>query len=349
MLHSCVWGYTMKFVTFRRFGSGSEARAGVLLPLGIIDLKAAAPLVYEESESRDWSLLGILNGESEGYGIDSAAQIAAAVIDELGGGVDPLEWDDPDALDGTLSIGGETVLYSPNSIRLLAPIPRPPSVRDFYAFEQHVKNAYGNLGRPVPPTWYEMPVFYFGNPSTIYGPDADVPMPRTAQLDYELEIAAIIGRTCRDVDAQDAEYYIAGYTIMNDWSARDVQTREMKVGLGPAKGKDFATSLGPALVTSDEFEDKAVGDGRYDLAMTVRVNGEERGRGSFADMHYTFGELLAHASRDVTLYPGDVIGSGTVGTGCLLETTDGKGPWLEAGDVVELAIERLGVLRNTVV
>ncbi len=339
----------MKFVSFRRFGGGSETRAGVLLPLGIIDLKAAAPLVYEDSESRDWSLLGVLNGESEGYGLDSAAEIAAAVIDQLGDEVDALEWDDPDALNGTLSMGGESVIYTADSVRLLTPIPRPPSVRDFYAFEQHVKTAYANGGRPVPPAWYEMPVFYFGNPSTIYGPGDDVPMPQTLQLDYELEIAAVIGRQCRDVHAQDVNYYIAGYIIMNDWSARDVQAREMKVGLGPAKGKDFATSLGPALVTADEFEDKALGNGRYDLTMTVQVNGEERGRGSLADIYYPFGELIAQASRDVTLYPGDVIGSGTVGTGCLLETTGGEGPWLERGDVVELAIERLGVLRNTIV
>jgi fumarylacetoacetate (FAA) hydrolase len=339
----------MKFVSFRRFGGGSEVRAGVWLPLGIIDLRAAAPLVFEESESRDWTLLGLLNGESEGMGLDAAANIAAAVMDELGDGADALEWDDADALDSMLSIGGETILYTPDTVRLLAPIPRPPSVRDFYAFEQHVKTAYDNMGRPVPPTWYELPVFYFGNPSTIYGPGEEVPMPRTGQLDYELEIAAVIGRPCRDVAAEDADYYIAGYTIMNDWSARDLQAREMKVGLGPAKGKDFATSLGPALVTVEEFEDKATGDGRYNLAMTVRVNGEERGRGSFADIYYPFGELIAQASRDVTLYPGDVIGSGTVGTGCLLETTAGKGPWLERGDVVELEIERLGILRNTIV
>lgn len=339
----------MKFVSFRRFGGGSETRAGVLLPLGIIDLKAAAPLVYEDSEARDWSLLGILNGESEGFGLDSAAEIAAAVVDQLDDGIDTLEWDDPDALDSTLSMGGESIIYTLDSVRLLAPIPRPPSLRDFYAFEQHVKTAYANVARPVPPTWYEMPVFYFGNPSTIYGPGEEIPLPQTRQLDYELEIAAVIGRECRDVHAQDAEYYIAGYTIMNDWSARDVQALEMKVGLGPAKGKDFATSLGPALVTADEFEDKATGDGRYDLAMTVRVNGEERGRGSFAAIYYTFGEIIAHASRDVTLYPGDVIGSGTVGSGCLLEATRGEGPWLERGDVVELEIERLGVLRNTIV
>ncbi len=339
----------MKFVSFRRYGAGSEARAGVLLPLGIVDIQAAAPLVYEESEARDWSLLGLLNGESTGMGIDVAAEIAAAVIDQLTGGADPLEWDDPDALDGALMLGGDSLLFSPTSVRLLSPIPRPPSLRDFYAFEQHVANAYALRQRPVPPAWYEQPVFYFGNPTTIYGPDDEIPMPQTKQLDYELEIAAVIGRPCRNVDPRDADYYIAGFMIMNDWSARDLQAREMSVGLGPAKGKDFATSLGPMLVTLDELEDRSTGDGRYDLAMSVRINGAERGRGSFADIYYPFAELIAQASRDVTLYPGEVIGSGTVGTGCLLETTSGQGPWLQPGDVVELEVERLGKLRNTII
>ena len=339
----------MKFVSFRRYGEGSEARAGVWLPLGIIDIQAAAALVFEESDQRDWSLLGILNGESEGYGIDAVAEIVAAVIDQVGGGVDGIEWDDPDGLDSMISLGGETLIYTAENVRLLAPLPRPLSLRDFYAFEQHIKTTRASAGKPVPPTWYDLPVFYFGNHMTIFGPDDDIPLPRTQQLDYELEIAAVIGRPCRDIDSRDADYYIAGYTIMNDWSARDVQAQEMRVGLGPAKGKDFATSLGPAIVTLDEFEDLATGDGRYDLTMTVNVNGEERGRGSFADIYFTMGELVAQASRDVTLMPGEVIGSGTVGTGCLLETTGGNGPWLHHGDVVELSIERLGTLKNTIV
>lgn len=341
----------MKYVSFRRYGAGSETRAGVWLPLGIIDIRAAAPLVFDEEDvaRRDWTLLGLLNGESEGVGLDAAAEIAASVIDQVDGGVDALEWDDPDALDSAISIGGEPLIYSHDSVRLLAPLPRPPSLRDFFAFEQHVKTARANRGQPVPPTWYEVPVFYFSNPGAIYGPNDDVPMPQTQALDYELEIAAIIGRAGRDIQARDAEHYIAGYTIMNDWSARDVQLQEMKVGLGPAKGKDFATSLGPMLVTADEFADRATGNGRYDLAMMVRVNGEERGRGTLADIYYSFGEIIAHASRDVNLYPGDVIGSGTVGTGCLLETTRGEGPWLQVGDEIELEIEHIGTLRNTIV
>lgn len=339
----------MRFVSFRRFGASGEARVGVWLPFGIIDLQAAAALVFEHTEDRDWSLLGLLNGESEGFGLDAAAEIASAVVDQVSAGSDPLDWNDPDALEGALSLGGETLLYSTDMVRMLAPLPRPPSLRDFYAFEQHVASAYALRGRPVPAAWYEQPVFYFGNPGTIYGPDAEVPMPRTGQLDYELEVAAVIGRPCRDLEARDALHYIAGLTIMNDWSARDLQAREMSVGLGPAKGKDFATSLGPSIVTLDELEDVDSGNGRYRLAMTVRVNGEVRGEAALADMYYTFGELVAQASRDVTLYPGEVIGSGTAGRGCLLETTGGAGPWLERGDIVELEVERLGVLRNTIV
>ena len=228
-------------------------------------------------------------------------------------------------------------------------LPRPPSLRDFYAFEQHVATANRNRGRDVPLAWYELPVFYFGNHSAIYGPNAGVPMPRTTALDYELEIACVIGRAGRDIAQEDAEEYIAGYTIMNDWSARDIQREEMSVGLGPAKGKDFATSLGPWLVTPDELEPFALGDGRYNLPMVARVNGMERSRGNFRDIYYTFAQMIERASRDAALYPGDVIGSGTVGSGCLLELTAGQGPWLAEGDEVELEIAGLGVLRNQVV
>jgi fumarylacetoacetate (FAA) hydrolase len=221
--------------------------------------------------------------------------------------------------------------YALDEIELLPPVLHPPSVRDFYAFEQHVKNARAQRGLDVPPEWYELPVFYFSNPAVIYGPEATIPYPDgTNELDYELEVAAIIGDEGR----------IGGFTVMNDWSARDLQRAEMKVGLGPAKGKDFATSLGPVLVTPDEVGDLA-------LEMVARVNGEERSRGSLADMHWSWDEILAHAARNTRLVPGDVIGSGTVGTGCILEAGDGR--WLEAGDVVELEIERLGVLANRVV
>jgi fumarylacetoacetate (FAA) hydrolase len=224
------------------------------------------------------------------------------------------------------------------------------SLRDFYAFEQHVKTAYENIGRDVPQAWYQIPVFFFLNHNAIFGPDDVIPYPRNSNaLDYELEVACVIGKQGIDIEPEDAENYIFGYMIFNDWSARDIQRQEMAVGLGPAKGKDFASSFGPYLVTPDELQDRHTGrPGVYDLDMVARVNGEERSRGNWKDLYYSFGEMIAHASQGVTLYPGDVIGSGTVGTGCLLETTKGQGPWLQAGDVVELEIERLGILRNIV-
>ena len=234
--------------------------------------------------------------------------------------------------------------------RLHAPISRPTTLRDAYAFESHVKTANANRGREVPEEWYKYPIFYFTNPANIYGPDDDIPYPAYTQaLDYELEIAAVIGKPGRDIRPEDAPSHIFGYTIFNDWSARDIQREEMKVGLGPAKGKDFASSLGPCIITTEELVDKTVGrPGVYDLVMCGRVNGTERSRGNFKDIFWSFGEILARASDSVTLLPGDVIGSGTVGTGCLLELTKAKGPWLQKGDVVELEIERIGILRNKV-
>jgi fumarylacetoacetate (FAA) hydrolase len=235
-------------------------------------------------------------------------------------------------------------------VRLLAPIP-PVSIRDGYAFEQHVKTANANRGREVPEEWYQFPVFYFANASTPIGPDSPVTCPRYSEaLDFELEVAAIVGKHGRDLQPKAAAEHIFGYTVFNDWSARDVQRTEMKIGLGPAKGKDFASAFGPCIITPDELEDRATArPGVYDLAMSARINGEIVSQGNFKDMYWSFGEMLARASDEVTLYPGEVIGSGTVGTGCLLELTKGQGPWLKPGDVVELEIERIGVLRNQVV
>jgi fumarylacetoacetate (FAA) hydrolase len=233
---------------------------------------------------------------------------------------------------------------------LYAPLPRPLSLRDFYAFEAHVSAANEIRGRDVPEEWYRFPVFYFTNPNTIFGPGESVPHPSYTQaMDYELEVACIIGKPGINIPEERAEEYIFGYTIFNDWSARDVQRMEMKVGLGPAKGKDFASSLGPVIVTPDELIDRSTGrPGVYDLTMKARVNGEERSAGNWKDLHYSFGEMIARASEDVYLLPGEVLGSGTVGTGCLLELTRANGPWLKHGDTVELEIERLGVLKNYV-
>ena len=221
--------------------------------------------------------------------------------------------------------------YALADVDLRPPVLHPPAVRDFYAFEQHVKAARALRNQEVPPEWYELPVFYFSNPAAIYGPEDEIPFPEGSRaLDYELEVAAIIGD----------EGGIGGFTIMNDWSARDLQAAEMKVGLGPAKGKDFATSLGPVVVTPDEFD----GSGG---TMLARVNGEERSRGNLADMYHSWDAIVAHAARNTRLRPGDVLGSGTVGTGCILEHGDGR--WLQPGDVVELEVKGIGVLRNRIV
>jgi fumarylacetoacetate (FAA) hydrolase len=229
--------------------------------------------------------------------------------------------------DGTAAEIGDVAL---SAVRLLAPVSEPPSVRDFFAFEQHVATARANRGAEVPREWYEIPVFYFSNPAAIFGPDDPIPYPvGTSELDYELEVAAVMGL--------DGE--IGGFTVMNDWSARDLQRTEMKVGLGPAKAKDFATSLGPVVVTPDEFD----GSG---ATMIARVTGEERSRGELGEMHFSWAQLVERAARNTRLLPGDVLGSGTVGTGCILELGDGR--WLQHGDVVELEVEGIGVLRNTI-
>lgn len=237
-----------------------------------------------------------------------------------------------------------------DEVRIHAPIPRPPTLRDFYAFEQHVRTANENRGRPVPENWYKFPVFYFANPNAIFGPDEEIPYPPYTQaLDYELEIAAVIGKAGINIKPENAPKHIFGYTIFNDWSARDVQHDEMRVHLGPAKGKDFASSFGPCIVTADEFAQEIAGKpGVYEATMTARINGEERSRGNFKDIYWSFGQIIQRASEAVMLYPGDIIGSGTAATGCLLELTKGEGPWLQPGDSVELEIEGIGTLRNTV-
>jgi fumarylacetoacetate (FAA) hydrolase len=237
-----------------------------------------------------------------------------------------------------------------DEVDLGAPIPFPTSVRDFYAFEQHVQAARARRGVGMIPEWYQIPVFYFSNHNAIVGPDEAVVRPKACrELDFELEIACVIQHAGIDIPVAEAADYVLGYTVMNDWSARDLQRLEMKMNLGPAKGKDFATSLGPWIVTPDELAERAVGDGRYDMAMLGRVNGREVSRGNFKDIYFTFAQMIARASEDVLLLPGDVLGSGTVGTGCILELGPENVPWIEPGDLVEMEIEGIGVLANRVV
>ncbi|WP_243061032.1 fumarylacetoacetate hydrolase family protein [Nocardioides sp. SR21] len=231
--------------------------------------------------------------------------------------------------------------------RLAAPLPRPRQIRDFLLFEKHVLNCLAEEARltgnerPVPPAWYDFPTYYRGNPSTVIGHETDIQRPAyTGMLDFELEMGCIIGRTGKDISTDDALDHVFGFTIFNDVSARDMQMRMSPVGMGPCKGKDFDTSnvLGPWIVTRDEVGDP------YDLRMSARVNGEEWGSGSSGEMQFSWSEVIAFISQSETLHPGEVLGSGTVGTGCGLE----QGRFLEDGDVIELEIERVGTLRNKV-
>jgi fumarylacetoacetate (FAA) hydrolase len=227
-------------------------------------------------------------------------------------------------------------------VALLAPIPEPPSVRDFFAYEGHVAAGWRLRGGEIPEAWYEAPVFYFSNPASIQGPRQPVRRPLHCQwLDLELEIAGVVG--------EDGE--IAGFTLLNDWSARDLQRREMTVGLGPAKGKDFATSMGPWLVTPDEL---ALEDGRLQLTATATLNGAEITSSDAGEMHWSWPQLVAHAARETRLRPGDVLGSGTLNRGCLLELNaeggiDGEARWLQPGDTVTIAAPGLGSLSAPIV
>ena len=240
------------------------------------------------------------------------------------------------------------------AVRLLPPL-APPSIRDFLTFEQHVEGMV-RLHQPprdVHPQWYEAPTFYFSNPHSLVGAHDDVEIPPGCHVfDYELEVAAVVGRDARDVTPEAASDHIAGYTIFNDWSARDLQFAEMQVGLGPAKGKDSAITLGPWLVTADELAEHRDGD-RLDLRMEVLRNGERLGGDTLASMAWSFEELLAYASRGAWVRAGDVLGSGTCGGGCLGELWGRAGaqepPPLRAGDVVTMTVETIGTIENRVV
>lgn len=251
-----------------------------------------------------------------------------------------------------------------NDVTLLAPVPEPPSMRDGYAFRQHVQTARRNRGVEMIPEFDQYPVFYFTNHNAVYGEGSiKVEDDHLDKLDFELECAIVIGKKGKNIPAAKADSYIAGYTIMNDWSARTLQMEEMKLNLGPAKGKDFATSIGPWLVTTDELEQYKIESpqgNKYDLKMIARHNGKQVSEGNLKDMNWTFAEIIERASYGVTLYPGDVIGSGTVGTGCYLELNGtwalqakekGKAftpVWLKDGDDFELEITGLGTLKNKI-
>jgi 2-keto-4-pentenoate hydratase/2-oxohepta-3-ene-1,7-dioic acid hydratase in catechol pathway len=327
----------MKLCTFElKTPLGRHSRLGALVEEGIIDLNSACAWhLWQKGDAQPYRLanalvpstmLEFLQGEV------TSMTFARATVEHL-----------REALHKGSSIAGpneETLLFDPKSVRLRAPLPNPASVRDFYAFEEHVKKGFEKRGEPMPQEWYEMPVYYKSAHWSIIGPDDEVAWPSfTEKFDYELELAILIGRSGRNIPENAARDYIAGFTIMNDFSARDIQRKEMKVRLGPAKGKDFATALGPVVVTPDELGDP------YNLRMTARINGELWSDGNSGSIFHSFEKMIAFASLDETLSAGDVIGSGTVGTGCGLELDR----WVKPGDVIELTIDRIGTLRNKVV
>lgn len=317
----------MRLVTYAHRNHADDCRAGVVQGDRILDV--AALLSRQSDPQTADAMLGVLDA-------------GPASLDRLSSAVTGFADEHQD----TLHVPADVALPLWEST-LMSPLPRPRSFRDFSGFEQHQAAAFAKRGRPVPPAWYEIPVFSYCHTGNFFGPEAMIPMPETAELDFELELACVIGQAGRDIRAADASEYIAGFTILNDWSARDLQRQEMPVGLGPAKGKDFATSLGPFLVTIDELSDRLISD-RLDLWMVARINGEEVSRANANTMHWSFAQMIERASHGVDLRPGDLIGSGTAGTGCLFELGEQVHPWLQPGDEVELEIERLGRLRNVI-
>jgi len=260
-------------------------------------------------------------------------------------------------LDGRAEASAQEALTSGDRIPLTglrpaALLETPPSIRDFMSFEQHVHTLRTARGSSVPPLWYEQPTFYFSNPGAVVGPRADVAVsPGSAQFDYEIEIGAVIGTGGRDIEVGQAARHIAGFTLFCDWSARDLQLAEMTVGLGPAKGKDGAISLGPVLVSPDELAGHLADNGGL-LHVTGSVNGIVRTDVQVRAPHWSFDQMVAYASRGTALRPGDVIGSGTVGTGCLSELRATGGPestpWLQPGDLVRIEAGPLGVIESRI-
>lgn len=326
----------MKLVTFRK-GRGM-ARAGLLVDGGrsVLDLQTAHRLRHGKSSRHLGSVLAIV----------TAGEPALDLVRSLASGAEPR--------DG---------LHDLAAIRLLAPIPDPPQMRDFLCFEKHLLQAFEQARRlrarespdpqsalqemeaknvlSIPRVWYERPLFYHPSRFSVIGTGEDVRWPRySSMMDFELEFGCYIGKPGRDIEKNRAREHIFGYTIFNDFSARDEQTLEMQGQLGPGKGKDFdgGNAMGPCLVTAEEIGDP------YDLDMRVRVNGEEWGSGNSRDMFWKFEDCIAHASRSETLHPGEFFGSGTVGNGCGLEHMR----FLKPGDVVELEVEKIGVLKNRV-
>jgi fumarylacetoacetate (FAA) hydrolase len=331
----------MKLVTYR--SPSHELRGGILAADDVIDLERGFSLHEKrEGSPSDPSAVAARYGVGV-LGFVEHADLAGPAAEAL------VRWhaDKP--------LGSEvTVPYA--SVSLASPLPRPPSMRDGYAFRQHVATARKNRGLEMIPEFDQFPVFYFTNHQAVIGPgDLHVQKLHTDKLDFELEAAIVLGKGGKNVPAEKADELVFGLTIMNDFSARALQMEEMKLSLGPAKGKDFATALGPWLVTKDELGGRLLPSPKgtqFDLEMRAYVNGKQVSRGNVRDMTWTFAQILERASYGVMLYPGDVIGSGTCGTGCFLELNGSKitdNQWLRPGDTVALEIDRLGRLENKVV
>jgi fumarylacetoacetate (FAA) hydrolase len=335
----------MKLVTFR---TDAHDRGGILVGDAVIDL-ASAFAWHEHREGRRCDAAHVQDRYGKGVlGFVENEPAARAAADAI-----VAAWNTqklPSVFDGRV------LTHGLRDVTLRAPLPRPPSMRDGYAFRQHVETARRNRGLEMIPEFDQFPVFYFTNHHGVVGPgDVHVQKAHTERLDYELEGAVVVGRGGKNLTIAEADESIFGLTIMNDWSARALQMEEMKLSLGPAKGKDFATSLGPALVTLDELLPHAQRTPRglvFDLAMRATVNGELLSKGNLKDMNWTFAQILERASYGVNLVPGDVVGSGTCGTGCLLELNGSKVTndlWLKPGDRVVLEIDGIGALENRVV
>jgi 2-keto-4-pentenoate hydratase/2-oxohepta-3-ene-1,7-dioic acid hydratase in catechol pathway len=304
----------MRLVTFTVGNTPPRTGALVEGERKVLDLQAAYGRTYHGSSPLLESMLHVIEGGD-------------AALDTIG---------------QLIEVSHPSVQFDRSEVRLLAPVPVPPQMRDFLCFEKHLIQAFKAIGRTPPQAWYERPIFYHPSRFSVCGTDADVPWPAYCEkLDFELEFGCYIGRSGNDIAREQARRHIFGYTIFNDFSARDEQSKEMAGQLGPGKGKDFdnGNAMGPCLVTADEIGDP------YRLEMTCRVNGEEWGRGNSRDMHWKFEDCIAHASRSETLHPGEFFGSGTVGNGCGLEQMR----FLKPGDVVELEVEGIGTLRNRVV
>ena len=328
----------MKFATYTLEGS-IQPRFGFKKDKYIVDVLHAAIWANESK------------GNSSFLEIPSTLKMA---LDNWGTNFVKLkELDDclPDINIQSHSVGEKPITFLMNEVQLLAPVPDPQSFRDFYAFEQHVRAARKLRGLEMHPDWFRIPIFYFSNPAAIYGHGSEIPYPRkTNELDFELEFAVIIAGAGSDIPSKDADRHIAGYTICNDWSARDLQREEMAMSLGPAKGKDFATSFGPYMVTPDELEDAWDENGKLNLRMTCHVNGTLISDGNTNDLYHPFKDMIERASMNTKLLSGDYLGSGTVGTGCILELRpENTGGWIKKGDVVTLEVKRLGVLENKIV